>query len=203
MGERNESRHSYRRRSGEPWFFRRGASGRLQHQAAVYNITVEEVGPDVVITGQGQIDLTGLSSAGSNFFIGAIIIPGGGVISFGEGAVDSYLTGVVFPDTGGLIATQPTSRSGDSFAFDSTFGSDFLFVPSGYASLSDLFSSMTFAGATLASLGFDVGVYQSIFGNNTVTIAVGANVVPLPAALPLFIAGVAGLGGLGARRLRR
>lgn len=62
---------------------------------------------------------------------------------------------------------------------------------------------MTFAGATLASLGFDVGVYQSIFGNNTVTIAVGANVVPLPAALPLFIAGVAGLGGLGARRLRR
>jgi hypothetical protein len=74
-------------------------------------------------------------------------------------------------------------------------------------------STDTFAGATFASLGLTPGTYVWTWGAaaaatlngaavlNTFTIQIGP--VPLPATLPLFATGLAGLGLLGWRRKKK
>ena len=169
--------------------------------AAVMTITFQEVGSDVVISGSGSFDLTGMTlnagTSGSNSFIS----PNAGIFNLapnGESLHNFYSLADAAPFSGfgpgGF--TQPTSGSGDFFGVNyNPFDNERLIaVPLGYVSLSMLTASITFANATFASLGITPGNYQLSFANNNIVYNVLASEVPLPTALPLFLAGVAGLG---------
>ena len=88
--------------------------------------------------------------------------------------------------------------SGDAVAF----APGAIGLPTGYVSLSDLFSTITFLNATIDSVGLDRGVFTTTFGANTLTVTVGSSVVPLPGALSVFLVGLAGLAGARRRRLK-
>ncbi len=118
-------------------------------------------GADVVITYSGSVDLTGLTSLGGES-IGASINPtdvkffsadgiSGDLYSFG------HVPGTPF-GTGG--DSTPNSVSGQNFGVN--FATNLVYVPTGYISGTPLSGSMTFTGATLASLGiYGSGTYTS------------------------------------------
>ena len=185
--------------------------------ASPYLVTIQQVGSNVVATGSGNIDLTGLQ----NFQSGVGFVD---VIDATHGLIDlSTLTtgGSVFngtisgptnfgPGTGGF--TFASSSSGPIVGFAATDPSPLnrdLRIASGYVSDSALGTSTdTFAMQTLASLGLTPGTYQWTWGTGadqsfTVQIVGTVSSVPLPGALPLFATGLAGLGLLGWRRKKK
>ncbi|MFL6552476.1 MAG: VPDSG-CTERM sorting domain-containing protein [Chthoniobacterales bacterium] len=131
--------------------------------AQAYTVTLEQVGSNVVATGGGALDLTGLTfeqnflnappQIQANFSL-MITGPGGanqsqyvgftGPTNFGSGDL-------VFADTG----------SGDGVGI---FGTSII-VPQGYISGAALSSSATFNNATLASLGATPGFYSWTWGD--------------------------------------
>jgi hypothetical protein len=124
---------------------------------SIYTVTLTQIGPNVVATGSGAIDLTGLTSFGSAF-ASPELYPDHGIIGTGpSGTIDLY-TGSSGPFSFGPgSAAFPSSTSGDS-VFLEDFGLD-IDVPQGYVSGTSLSSSATFDSATLASLGVTPGTY--------------------------------------------
>jgi len=144
---------------------------------AGYTITLQQVGPDVVATGSGAIDLTGLTFNGSQSLTAEI----------SAGLYIPYL-GRVFSD----ITTGPTLSSGDFYggvtgptSFGQSIGGhrsaatsgtgdmvgvflgpfrNSLSVPTGYVSGSFLSDSATYGSQTLASLGVTPGTYVWAWG---------------------------------------
>ena len=163
--------------------------GRAQ---ADFIVTLVEVGPNVVATGSGAINLSGLTVLG----IGggqAFVPPGSGGLSIGPTdfvSADSYL-GLTGPasfgtGSGGMLAS---SGSGDRVIIGGNSSS--LLVPLNYASNGPLFSTSTWNNVTLNSLNLTPGTYLWSWGtgpNQTFTLQVGA--VPEPATLFLLIVGI-------------
>jgi hypothetical protein len=191
--------------------------GTAAANASSYHVTLQQVGSDVVATGSGAIDLTGLVSSSTE----AVFSHGGlqadeGAISTGgaPGSIDIYvgsISGPHFPDAFG---------SGSTFHFaDSSSGGTVgispsplvinasIDVPHGYLSHAALSDSSTYLNATFASLGVTPGTYVWTWGagaEQSFTLEIGnAVATPLPAALPLFAAGLGALGLLGWRRRRK
>jgi hypothetical protein len=173
---------------------------------ASFIVTIEQVGANVVVTGSGSLDLTGLSY----YFSGAAISgidPGAGNISIGSpnsDPVDVYTGSISGPNsfgTGGVFSPSD-SGSGDKVALVAP-GFQLVYVPEGYVSGDPLSDSSTYDNATLASLGLTVGDYTWTFSSDSYTIDVGMpTAVPEPASLTLL--GVAaGMTLLAARRRRR
>jgi PEP-CTERM motif len=170
---------------------------------AGYAVTLEQVGRNVVATGSGPIDLTGLTSAGPGLS-GARVFPEGAEIITGpvgsEGLLRSDLyTGYTGPTSFGSGGeTIPnTSGSGDIVGIG-MFGMD-LVVPSGYASGSALSDTATYINQTFASLGVIPGTYLWTWGSgasgDTFSLQIGPDTaVPEPASLTLLGVGLAGLG---------
>ncbi len=102
--------------------------------AQAYSVTLEQVGSDVVATGSGPLDLTGLTLVVTYASLPAQIFPVLGQIVTGSGgATDGYQGSISGPTSfGGVFFTFASSGSGDSvgiFRDTST-----LLVPSGYVS---------------------------------------------------------------------
>jgi hypothetical protein len=134
----------------------------VQAAEAGYTVTLQEVGPNVVATGSGAIDLTGLT------FITSVnanpgIDPELGLIGTGAASrVDTY-QGFTGPTSfGSGLGSSPNTASGD-FVSMSGVGQQ-LFVPHHYVSDTPLSDSMTFNNATLATLGVTPGTYVWIWG---------------------------------------
>jgi len=171
-------------------------------RASTFIVNIDQVGPNVVVTGSGSIDLTGLTFDLPQSGKVGFVLPGSGILLIGPGpattgSIDVY-TGVSVPasfGTGG--ATNGSSGTGNLVGVD---GGGFLAVPAGYMSGNPLSDTMTFDGATFASLGLTPGTYTSTWDT---TDSFVINIVPLPAALPLFATGIGGLGLLGWRRKRK
>lgn len=151
--------------------------------------TLNEVGADVVLTGSGTFDISGLSPSFITTVSGQLdptefLATGASAGAFAE----VYLVGVVGPsDFGpGMAIKTATSGTGDAFAIDFTFGTGFG-VPVGYAG-GALFGTATFAGESLLSLGAATGTYVWKAGDgDTVTLIVGpAAAVPEPSTIVLF-----------------
>src|SRR5262249_40797240 len=151
--------------------------------AQAFTITLEQIGSNVVATGTGAINLTGLT------FAGGAAIGGGGVqastgqkITGAAGGARAY-TGLNGPrsfGSGGLF--DASTSSGDLFGrFPTQFGGP-LFVPEGYTSGDPLTNSMTFNNATFASLGLTPGTYTWTWGtgllNQNFTLIIGRAGVP-------------------------
>jgi hypothetical protein len=168
---------------------------------AGYIVTLQQVGSNVVATGSGAIDLTGLSSFGSAF-ASPEMYPAHGIMGTGpSGTVDVY-TGSSGPASFGPgFGGFPSTTSGDSvFLEDFGLGID---VPQGYVSGTTLSSSATYSG-TLASLNVTPGTYTWTWGtgaNQNFTLDAVATGVPEPGStFGLFLLSFAAL--LGASRFR-
>jgi VPDSG-CTERM motif len=170
---------------------------------ANYIVTLEQVGSNVVATGTGAFDLTGLSFAGSNS-LGTGIHPSLALAGIGpDGSVDEWDGTAPFAgptNFGPGPGTSPDSSSGDTVGnFPYVFGAGVLFVPVGYTSGNLLSDSLTFNNQTFSSLGVTPGTYVWSWGT-------GANqnftlVVPdSGSTFGLLVLSLAGL--FGAARFR-
>lgn len=127
--------------------------------------TLQEVGPDVVLSGNGSADLSSLTPA---FYAAStcFVRPSVGVFTVGAvaGNVGWYsgptLSSPATFGSGGL--TTADSSTGDIFGF-SGFGD--IVVPQGYSG-GLLDGTATFTGTTLSSLGAVVGTYVTQWGTS-------------------------------------
>jgi hypothetical protein len=158
--------------------------------AALYAFT--ETGGDVVGILSGQIDTSDLSpefvpkfGIGVSPNIPALFSgPDGDIVRFRS----VFITAPLF---GTLRTALATSSTGDIFVLDRLL----LGLPAAYTSSAPLTGSLTFANATFASLGITPGEYvYTLTNDDTVTLRFGAPTpIPLPAAAPLLLSGLAGL----------
>ena len=179
-------------------------------QAAVPGavIDITQVGANVVVTGSGVIDLSGLTFLGTGPLPGfGIIWPDAAEILVGTGNVDLY-TGATGPTSMGTGAeTLADTGSGGQFGVGDLTGTTIIFVPAGYDGTT-LSSSSTFDNTTLAKLGFSPGTYTYTWapsptaedGSLTINVTGG---VPEPSTWAMMLAGFAALGYAGYRRSRR
>jgi hypothetical protein len=151
---------------------------------ADYIVTLLQVGPNVVATGSGTIDWTGLTLQSSSATgPAANIQPQVAVIVTGQRAnpkVDIY-TGFTGPTNFGSGGFKLADfGSGDQVGVRPTF--DELFVPAGYVSGSPLVDSSTYNNATFSSLGVTPGTYVWTWGTgvdaDSFTLQIGPAAVP-------------------------
>ncbi len=143
---------------------------------AGHTVTLQQVGPNVVATGSGAINLTGLTF----FQLGVVFSPeifpgaegqvGGGIVTGPtSSSVDSY-SGAGGPTSFGSGGVTPASSgSGDTVGiFPIRVYPDlfvrFLIVPRGYVSGTFLSNSATYSGKTFATLGVTPGTYVWTWG---------------------------------------
>lgn len=176
--------------------------------ASPYVLTLEEVGANVVATGSGAIDLSGLSPPTvepNGVFIWPAIVD---VLTGTATQIDLYnVTASGPPNFGSGSLTFASGGTGDNVGFCFCGGSESsvtnIAVPVGYVSDTALSDNATYDNATFASLGITPGTYAWSWGggaDQSFTIEAGAT--PLPAALPLFATGLGALGWFGWRRKR-
>ncbi len=166
-----------------------------------FTVTVTQVGPDVVATGSGAINLTGLALS-TSFAAAARVDPGSALLILGSsGTLDDY-TGASGPSSFGAAgSTLASSATGVSAGI---LGPADIFVPQGYISETPLADTSTWSGQTLSSLGLMPGTYTWTWGTGTdqkFTLEIGAP-VPEPSSLMLLGSGMLGLIGLVRRKLR-
>jgi hypothetical protein len=167
---------------------------------AGYTVTLQQVGANVVATGSGPIDLTGLSFSGTVSSFSTEIFPSIGFINTGLSGffVDKYL-GFSGPGSfGSGTETVANSGSGDLVSISLALG---LSVPQGYVSGTPLSDSATYDNATLSSLGVTPGTYEWTWGvgqNQNFTLIA----VPEPRVGLLLGAGFLLLVGVRLRQLR-
>jgi hypothetical protein len=166
-----------------------------------YVVTIEQVGANVVATGTGEFDLTGLTFVPAVPPFPAFVNPSAAAIAINTTlAADTYRGTFMGPTnfgpgTGGAAST----KSGDYVFFDPTF---YLQLPTGYTAGTTLNGEDTFNNTTIAMLGITPGTYTWTWGT-AADQSFTVDVVPVPAAFPLFATGLGGLGLLGWRRKRK
>ena len=134
--------------------------------AQAFTVTIGRVGSNVVATGSGAINLTGLNFDGSGQSVGNGIQANAAVIFMSPGLAntDSY-TGFTGPTSfGSGVSFENNSFSGDFFGIFGSGPGPLLILPRGYVSGAALSNSMTFDNATLASLGLTPGTYVWSWG---------------------------------------
>jgi hypothetical protein len=160
----------------------------VQAAEAGYTVTLQEVGPNVVATGSGAIDLTGLTFGSSTSVSPAMtpeyLLEGCNIYTgLPFSSVDSYGAGLNGPTSFGknqIFLRAASSGSGDMVgivAVATIFGKGMeVIVPSGYVSGTALSDSATYSGQTFATLGATPGTYVWTWGagaNQNFTLQIG------------------------------
>jgi len=177
---------------------------------AGYIVDLTQQGSNVVASGSGAIDLTGLSFELS-FSNTAFIHPSTALIYTGPAfpdllEVDEY-TGITGPTSFGSGGTSfPSSGSGDLVGIEIGVSNvDALFVPTGYMSGTPLSDATTYSGQTFSSLGVTPGTYKWTWGmgaNQNFTLEIGT-AVPEPSTWAMMALGFGALGFIGHRSAGR
>jgi hypothetical protein len=154
--------------------------------AQAYTVTLEQIGANVVATGSGAINLTGLGLF-VPFAGQAEVNPSAGFIITGPASLvtgDTYVgfLGVGPNVFGNGFSTLANSGSGDMVGLAFVGIPSILIVPSGYISGTALSDSSTYDNATFASLGVTPGTYVWTWGtglaNQNFTLQIGPAGVP-------------------------
>ena len=138
-------------------------------EGQVVNMTLLEVGGDVVLSGAGTMNLTSLINV-QPFFRSSNLVPQAsqfGCGLAGPGPFNSRLyTGSTFnsPANFGTGGQTIGSGTGDFFGVTLAVSNNQLFVPSGYTSGSFISGTTTFNSTTLATLGATPGTYTWSWG---------------------------------------
>ena len=162
---------------------------------AGYVVDLTEQAGNVVATGSGAIDLTGLTFLGSAEF-GAEMFPRAGLIitgPVGENPLDAY-DGLAGPINFGSGSTaSASSGSGDAVGINSFIE---ILVPAGYVSDSVLSDTATWDDQTFSSLRVIPGAYKWNWGtapNQNFTLVIAT---PEPSTWAMMLVGFAGLGAV-------
>jgi len=134
---------------------------------AGHTVTLQKVGPDVVATGSGAIDLTGLSITHHGDATETDIEPANGGIFTGTTAfADLYQGNVSGPTSFGSGEAFFTNiASGDMVGIYAVLG-NIVVVPTGYVSGNALSDTATWSGRTFATLGVTPGSEPELHASN-------------------------------------
>ena len=174
------------------------------HAQGALMIIAEEVGGNVVITGSGSLDLSGLTKTTTNIVF-ARVNPSASTIVVGSTSARDLYAGDITSPTDFGPGTGGFANSGSDGLFGFNQGSGIV-VPAGYVS-GDLSGTSTWNGETFASLGMTPGTYiwswaiPDTPNIETITLQVGP--VPEPSTLAVFAIGGIGIGAGGIRRRRK
>jgi hypothetical protein len=175
-----------------------------QAEASVV-IDIFQSGGNVVATGSGTIDLSGLTFFDSTSTGAALVAALGGVVVGPFGSADEYVTvsgpASFGPGNGGGFASS--SSSGDVFGVCVGCSSGALFVPSGYVSGSALSGSTTFEGASFGSMGLTPGTYVYTWGSGADSLTVDIAAIPESGTCAMMTLGFAALGLASFRAARK
>jgi len=163
-------------------------------------MTLDQVGPNVVATGSGTVDLTDLTTFGNFNPLLPVIEPSAALLHIGDPNAGSsrYIGSISGPTNfGSGPATVASSGTGNSLGLTivSLPTPDIIFVPLGYVSGTPLSgSTATWNNTTLAALGATPGIYTWTWGTgahaDSLTLE---SAVPEPAPALLLTLGAAGL----------
>jgi hypothetical protein len=169
------------------------AVGAPRPAEAAFTFTIVQQGADVVVTGSGSLNLAGLSPGGGGAVTSLIKGSAAGLTVAGDIELYQLVSGPLSFGTGAEFAA--TIAAGDAVYVDGA--AQIIGVPQGYVSGGALANSMTFSGASFASLGLTPGTYVWSWGGqtfgDTLTVRIG---VPEPASALLLGAALLGLGTL-------
>jgi len=162
-------------------------------------MTLEQVGPSVVATGSGTLDIADLSYFGSSN-AAPFIFPADAVLLEGSSSAGyNIYSGLTGPSNfGGGPHTAASSGTGDAMAIDGAF--NIVVVPVGYVSGALVSSSATWDNTTLATLAVVSEVYTWTWGSgadaDSLTLYAGVAApatAPEPGSLLLVVAGTGAL----------
>jgi hypothetical protein len=142
-------------------------------ETSLFNVTLLEVGSDVVMSGSGLMNLTNLTSIGSTY-LGSTIAPAAarfvcGATGTGPTPNSDRYTGSTLStpsNFGPFGQTSATSSTGDVFGISFTGLGSAVTVPVGYTS-GFLSGTSTYAGKTFATLGVTPGTYTWTWGTGS------------------------------------
>ncbi len=169
---------------------------------ASFILDVNQVGPDVVGTGSGTIDLSGLTFEATQTLF-AELKPQFSVAIVGATASAAFYIAATGPGNfGSGTATGPDTSSGNLVGIGA--GGTTVAVPSGYVSGTALSDGFTYDNATYADLGVTPGTYTWSWGTPgtanfdtfVLDIHPASAAVPEPSTLAVLVAGLLGLGFL-------
>jgi hypothetical protein len=134
-----------------------------------FNVTVSQVGPDVVWSGSGSFNLAALTSGstqtiGSGFQATQAIWAIGPITTVEQYDGASFTT---YPTSFGTAGSPPSpTSSGSTFGIlNDISGGRLLIVPSGYISNSIISGTATYPNTTIAGMNLTPGVYTWSWGS--------------------------------------
>jgi hypothetical protein len=133
--------------------------------AGDFNVTISQVGSDVVWSGSGSFNLDALTSAGASTIGGGYNSPNA-IWAIGPNApVDTYSGTITYPASFGFSAIAVTSNTGETFGVLPGGSGRLLYVPSGYVSNTNISGTSTYTNTTIAGAGLTPGVYTWSWGS--------------------------------------
>lgn len=163
--------------------------------AAIF-VTAEETKEGVLFSFEGSLDVTEMEAEltlrDSRKMINASL---GAIMFGGYDSMLFYVDAMSLPAFGTSGDIYADSEEGDDLWL---YSEEKIGVYSGYQSGDPLSGSMLFEGYNFNTLGVIPGVYEAEMPRNKITLTIGADAVPspvpLPASLPLMLAGIGALG---------
>ena len=134
-----------------------------------FQVTISQVGNDVVWSGSGSFNLAALTSAGPGS-VGGGYNSGLAVWAIGPNtSVDTYSGTITYPASFGTSNVAVTSNTGSTFGILPGGSGRLLYVPSGYVSNTNISGTSTYANTTIAGVGLTPGTYTWSWGSGANT----------------------------------
>jgi hypothetical protein len=173
---------------------------------AGYVLTLQEVGPNVVATGSGSIDLTGLTLDAGNFTGEGLMNPSIGFIITGPSSntLGESFSGILngpntFGSGTGAIAGGGGGDLVGLLAPAASGARATLYLPTGYVSDTALSDTSIYTSSSFSSLGVTTGTYEWTWGagaDQNFTLQIGIAAVPEGRTTSLVVLGL-GLVAMG------